>query len=79
MWFRFKMNPKKMFSKELALKFRGQMDEKMICDTVDQFFKQGNAFLLLEIIKLRCEINTLKERNEQKHKKADTLNKFLVH
>ena len=72
------MDPKKMFFKELASKFRGQIDEEIICDTVDQFFKQGNAFLLLEIIKLRCEINTLKERNEYQSKKAATLRKLLV-
>jgi hypothetical protein len=72
------MDPKKMFSKELASKVRGQIDKEIICDTVDQFFKQGNAFLLLEIIKLRCEVNTLKERNEHQYKKADTLRKLLV-
>jgi hypothetical protein len=73
------MNQKKMFSKEVALKVKGQIDEEIICETVDQFFKRGNAFLLLEIIKLRCEINTLKEKNEQQNKKADTLRKLLVH
>ena len=67
-----------MFSKELASKVRGQIDEKIICDTVDQFFKQGNAFLLLEIIKLRCEVNNLKETNEHQYKKADTLRKLIV-
>lgn len=72
------MDPKKMFSKELASIVRGQIDEEIICDTVNQFFKQGNAFLLLEIIKLRCEVNNLKERNVHQYKKADTLRKLLV-
>ena len=67
-----------MFSKELASIVRGQIDEEIICDTVNQFFKQGNAFLLLEIIKLRCEVNNLKERNVHQYKKADTLRKLLV-
>ncbi len=68
-----------MFSKELVTKFKGQIDEKTIYETVDQFYKQGNAFLLLEIIRLRCEINTLKETNEHQYKKAHTLKRLLVH
>ncbi|MBT8171573.1 hypothetical protein KJN74_01705 [Candidatus Bathyarchaeota archaeon] len=65
------MNPKKMLSKEITSKVRGQVSEKTVSDKVDQFFRHGNTFLLLELISLRNEVKNLREqlekKNEQKH------------
>ena len=53
------MDPKEMLSKEIATKVRGHISQKSISEKVEQFFKQGNAFLLLEILDLRSEVKSL--------------------
>jgi hypothetical protein len=73
------MDPKKMLSKEISNKVRGQISEEIVSETVNQFFKQGNAFILLELINLRSEFKSLK--NELQHKtenKHNSLHKLLV-
>ena len=62
-----------MLSKELAAKFRGNVNEEAISESVDQFFRHGNTFLLLELISLKSEIKALREELELRRAKAGTL------
>ena len=78
MWFRFKMDPKKMLSKELAAKVKGQISEQSVSEMVEHFFRHGNTFLLLELINLRKEVESLKEELNQNDDKQNTLRKLLV-
>ena len=78
MWFRFKMDPKKMLSKELAAKVKGQISEHTISEMVEHFFRHGNTFLLLELINLRKEVEGLREELHQKDNKQATLRKLLI-
>ena len=59
------MNPKKMLSKEIASKGREHINEQTVSEKVDQFFKHGNTFLLLEVISLRNEVESLREEIKQ--------------
>jgi hypothetical protein len=72
------MNSKKMLSKELTAKFRGHISEEDVSESVDKFFKHGNAFLLLELINLKNEIKSLREELEGRRDKAATLRALLV-
>ncbi|MFA5364825.1 MAG: hypothetical protein WC325_06555 [Candidatus Bathyarchaeia archaeon] len=73
------MDPKKMLSKEMAAKLGGNISEQTVSETVDKFFRHGNAFLLLEVMNLKNEIKTLREELEQrKNSKAQTLRDLLV-
>jgi len=73
------MHPKKLLAKEIAAKLRGHIDEKTVSENVEQFFRCGNAFLLLEIMNLKSEIKSLREELEhRKDTKADTLRAMLV-
>ncbi len=73
------MNPKKMLSKELASKVNGQISEQTVSEMVEHFFRHGNTFLLLELINLRKEVESLREALHQSdNNKQKTLSKLLV-
>jgi hypothetical protein len=72
------MDPKKMLSKELAAKVRGHISEQTVSEMVDHFFKHGNTFLLLEVMNLRKEVESLREELNQSDNKQSTLRKLLV-
>jgi hypothetical protein len=73
------MDPKKMLSKEIVHKVRGHISEEIVSEMVDQFFRHGNTFLLLELIYLRSEVKSLKEELQHRQdNKASTLSELLV-
>jgi len=74
------MDPKKMLSKEITAKVRGHISEETVSETVNQFFRHGNTFLLLELISLKMEVKSLREELQQQRerKKQDTLRALLV-
>jgi K+-sensing histidine kinase KdpD len=74
------MNSKKMLSKEIANKVGGHIDDEAISEKVDQFFRYGNIFLLLELISLRREVTILKEelQSTREQKKKNTLQALIV-
>jgi hypothetical protein len=72
------MDPKKMLSKELAAKVRGHISEQTVSEMVDHFFRHGNTFLLLELMNLRKEVESLREELHRNDNKEDTLRKLLV-
>ena len=55
-----------MLSKEIAAKVRGHISEQTVSEKVDQFFKHGNTFLLLELMTLRQEVESLREKLQHK-------------
>ena len=67
-----------MLSKELAAKVKGQISERTISEMVEHFFRHGTTFLLLEVINLRKEVESLREELHQSDHKKDTLRKLLV-
>ena len=68
-----------MLSKEIAAKLRGHISEQTVSDNVDQFFRHGNTFLLLELMNLRSEVKSLREELEhRRNNKAETLRALLV-
>jgi len=68
-----------MLSKEITAKVGGHINEETVSETVDQFFKHGNTFLLLELINLRNEVKSLREElQHQKESKHNSLRKLLV-
>ena len=71
------MDPKKMLAKELAAKAGGQISEQTVSEMVDHFFRHGNTFLLLEVMNLRKEVESLKEELHSSSKQ-NTLRKLLV-
>ena len=72
------MDPKKMLSKELAAKVRGHISEQTVSEMVEHFFRHGNTFLLLELMNLRKEVESLKEELHRNDNKENTLRKLLV-
>ena len=72
------MNPKNMLSQELATKTKGKISKKAISEMVEHFFRHGNAFLLLELINLREEVESLREELHQNDNKQATLRKLLI-
>jgi hypothetical protein len=72
------MDPKKMLTKELAAKVRGHISEQTVSEMVDHFFRHGNTFLLLEVLNLRKEVESLKEELHHNNSKENTLRKLLV-
>jgi hypothetical protein len=72
------MDPKKMLTKELAAKVRGHISEQTVSEMVDHFFRHGNTFLLLELMNLRKEVESLKEELHRSNSKENTLRKLLV-
>ena len=67
-----------MLSKEIAHKVRGNISEETVSETVNQFFRHGNTFLLLELIYLRSEVKSLREEFQHQQDKASTLRELLV-
>lgn len=72
------MDSKKMLTKELAAKVRGHISEQTVSEMVDHFFRHSNMFLLLEVINLRKEVESLKEELHHSNSKEKTLRKLLV-
>ena len=72
------MNPKKMLSKEITSKVKGHISEEIVSEKVDQFFRHGNTFLLLELISLRREIKNLKEELHQRKLKKHNSSRALI-
>jgi hypothetical protein len=72
------MDPKKMLSKEIAAKVRGHISEQTVSEMVDHFFRHGNTFLLLELMNLRKEVESLREELHQSDDKQSSLRKLLV-
>lgn len=68
-----------MLSKELASKVNGQISEQTVSEMVEHFFRHGNTFLLLELINLRKEVESLREAlHQSNNNKQKTLSKLLV-
>ena len=67
-----------MLTKELAAKVKGQISEKTVSEMVEHFFRHGNTFLLLELINLRKEVESLREELQQSDNKQKTLSKLLI-
>ncbi len=68
-----------MLSKEISAKVKGHISEQAVYETVDQFFRHGNTFLLLELMNLRSEVKSLREELEhRKDNKADSLRAVIV-
>ena len=63
--FAINMDPKKMLLKEITFKFKGQLKEEIVTEKLDQFFRHGNTFLLIELISLRKEVKNLRKELEQ--------------
>ena len=75
-----KMDPKKMLSKEITAKVKGHISEETISEQVDQFFRHGNTFLLLELMNLRSEVKSLREELQQQRerKQQNSLRALIV-
>ncbi len=72
------MNLKKMLSKEITQKFNGHINEETVFESVNQFFRHGNTFLLLELILLRNEVKTLREELQYKQdNQANSSNRLI--
>ena len=74
------MNLKKMLSKEITSKVKDQISEQTVTEKVDQFFKHGNTFLLMELMNLRRELQSLRVELEQQreHKNHNSMNTLIV-
>ena len=69
-----------MLSKEITSKVKGHISEEIVSEKVEQFFRHGNTFLLLELISLRREVKSLREeiQHQRDKKKQNTLRALLV-
>jgi K+-sensing histidine kinase KdpD len=67
------MDPKRLLSKEISARVGGQINEETISETVDQFFKYGNTFLLLELVNLRREVDSMREELQYQKNSKRTL------
>jgi hypothetical protein len=73
------MNPKKILSKEISQKVKGQISEETVSENVDQFFRHGNMFLFLELMLLRKEVKSLrKELQQWQDDKIDSPRKLML-
>jgi hypothetical protein len=72
------MDPKRMLSKELAAKVGGHISEQTVSELVDHFFRHGNTFLLLELVNLRKEVESLREELHQREDKRSSLRTLLA-
>jgi hypothetical protein len=74
-----KMDPKKLLMKEISAKFRDCFSEQIVSETVDKFFKHGNTFLLLELMSLRSQVESLREElQHQRKNKQNSLRALVV-
>ena len=57
-----------------------QIDEQIVSEKVDHFFKHGNIFILSEIIHLRGEVKSLREEIQllKQNKKQNSLHSLLI-
>ncbi|PVX27824.1 MAG: hypothetical protein CW716_00335 [Candidatus Bathyarchaeum sp.] len=67
-----------MLSKELAAKVKGQISEQTVSEMVEHFFRHGNTFLLLELLSLRKEVESLREELNQSDDKQNALRRMLI-
>jgi len=67
-----------MLSKEISAKVRGHISEQTVSEMVDHFFRHGNTFLLLELMNLRKEVESLREELHQREDKRSSLRTLLV-
>ena len=67
-----------MLSKEISAKVRGHISEQTVSEMVDHFFRHGNTFLLLELMNLRKEVESLREELHHGENKQSSLRKLLV-
>jgi len=67
-----------MLSKEISAKVRGHISEQTVSEMVDHFFRHGNTFLLLELMNLRKEVESLREELHQRESKRSSLRTLLV-
>jgi hypothetical protein len=73
------MNPKKLLTKEITAKVRGCISEQTVTEKVEQFFTHGNIFLLLELVSLRHEVESLREELQiQKDNKRNSLRALIA-
>jgi hypothetical protein len=73
------MDPKKMLSKEIFTRVKGHINEETVSETVNQFFRHGNTFLLLELISLRREVKSLREElQRQRDNNEHSLHALIV-
>jgi hypothetical protein len=72
------MDPKKLLTKEISSKFRGHFSEQTVSEKVDQFFKHGITFLLLELVSLRREVESLREELQLQRNKRNSLRALVV-
>jgi hypothetical protein len=73
------MDLKKLLSKEITHKVRGHISEEIVSEMVDQFFRHGNMFLLLELMHLRSEVKSLREELQNRQDdKANSLRTLIV-
>lgn len=68
-----------MLSKEIVAKVKGHISEQTVSEMVDQFFRHGNTFLLLELMNLRREVESLREElQHQRESKRSSLRKLFA-
>lgn len=72
------MDPKKLLMKEISAKFRGHFSEQTVSEKVDQFFKHGTTFLLVELVSLRREVENLREELQLQRNKRNSLRTLIV-
>ncbi len=70
------MNPKEILLKEISSKVGYKINQQGLSEKVNQFIKNGNLFLLFEIMSLRKDIERLKE--EIQHQRTSE-NRNSVH
>ena len=67
-----------MLSKEITAKVRGHISEQTVSEMVNQFFRHGNTFLLLELMNLRKEVESLREELHQRDCERNSLRTLIV-
>jgi len=67
-----------MLSKEISAKVRGHISEQTVSEMVNQFFRHGNTFLLLELMNLRKEVESLREELHQRDCERNSLRTLIV-
>ncbi len=69
-----------MLSKEISAKVRGHISGQTVSETVGQFFRHGNTFLLFELMILRREVKSLREelQRQRGRKRQSSLHTLVV-